>query len=120
MDSTRGKTQECQRKFFNVFCKMNAKTKGKYAISKNQNKRRERPEIFPMFDQKNESKSGKMEVKHGYSQTAMRAESCKSFLEKNYFKQGVARKFFRGSLELKIFASDRSEGAEIFDILPLN
>ena len=42
---------------------MNARTKGKYEISKNQNKRRERPEIFSMFDQKNESKSDKIDVK---------------------------------------------------------
>ena len=103
---------------------MNAKTKGKYEISKNQNKRRERPEIFSVFDRKNESKSGRMDVKQGYSQTAvskyMPAENFKSFLEKNYFKQGVARKFWGRSLELNIFASDRSEGAEIFDIYPLN
>ena len=63
---------------------MNAKTKGKYEISKNQNKRRERPEIFSMFDQKNESKSDKIDVKQWYSQTAaskyMRAEN--KFFEK--------------------------------------
>ena len=68
MDSTWGKTQECQRKFFNVFCKMNAK-KGKYEIYNNQNKGRERLESFQLFDQKNEFKTGKMEVKQGYSQT---------------------------------------------------